>query len=123
MGTVISFVAMADMPNRIFELRKARGLSQQALGDLVGCSKVHISGIERGTREFSLGLMRRIARVFSVAPADLLSEDDNPDRLTEDEGRLIENYRSADDRQREMVQRLAEPAAEFQAAGRRQDAA
>lgn len=113
MGTVISFVAMADMPNRLFELRRKSGLSQQALGELVGCTKVHISGIERGKREMSLDLMRRIAKVFGVPPAELLSFDDHPGRLSVEEQLLVENYRRADPIQRELVQRLAEPTSSF----------
>lgn len=113
MGTIVSFVAMADMPNRLYELRRARGLSQQALADLAGCSKMHVSGVERGTREFSLDLMRRFARVFGVAPADLLSEEDNPGRLAADEAHLIETYRHASDDEKKQLNRVAEALVPF----------
>lgn len=105
---------MADMPNRLYELRRARGLSQQKLADMVGCSKMHISGVERGTRDFSFSMMRRIAEVFGVAPGDLLSEIDNPHRLSDpEELRLVETYRHADDGDREKILRVAEALVPF----------
>ena len=106
-------MAMADLPNRLYELRRARGLSQQALADLAGCSKMHVSGVERGTREFSLDLMRRFARVFGVSPADLLNFDDNPGRLRLDEQLLVETYRRATPEQQAQLQRVAEAIVPF----------
>ena len=114
MTNIVSFVAMADMPNRLYELRRARGLSQQALADLAHCSKMHISGVERGTREFSLDLMRRFARVFGVSPADLLNHDDNPGRLRLDEQLLLETYRRASPEQQAQLQRVAEAIVPYQ---------
>jgi transcriptional regulator with XRE-family HTH domain len=108
MGTVINFVAMADMPNRLYELRRARGLSQQKLADLAGCSKMHVSGVERGTREFSLSLMRRIAEVFGVSPAELLSRQDNPGLLAVEEQLLVDTYRSADKGDQAKILKVAE---------------
>ena len=116
MGAVLHFVAMADFPNRLYELRRARGLSQQKLADLAGCSKMHVSGVERGTREFSLSLMRRIAEVFGVAPGDLLSEADNPHRLADpDEIQLIETYRHAQADDKPKILRVAETIAPYEA--------
>lgn len=106
-SNVLTFVAMADMPNRLFELRRSKGWSQQQLATLVGCSKMHISGLERGTREFSLSMMRRIADRLDVEPAELLSREDNSQQLTEDERRLLETYRRAEPEKREDIQRVA----------------
>lgn len=108
---------MADMPNRLYELRRARGLSQQKLADKVGCSKMHISGVERGTRDFSFSMMRRIAEVFGVSPGDLLSDQDNPHRLSDPgEVHLIETYRQADGEDREKIVKVAETIAPYRAA-------
>lgn len=108
MATIVQFIAMADLPNRVFELRRARGLSQQKLADLAGCSKMHISGVERGTRDFSFALMRRLAEVFGVPIADLLSRDDNPGILAQEEQALIETYRSAPKEDQEKILKVAE---------------
>lgn len=98
--------------NRIRELRTARDMSQQALGDAIGCSKMTISDLERGNQELTLEYMRRIARVMKVKPADLMLDEDNPDRLTDQERMLIDDYRNSSDEKRELIMRVAEPPAE-----------
>lgn len=104
---------MANLPNRLYELRRARGWSQQELADRVGCSKMHVSGLERGKRDFSLSMMRRFAQVLNVAPADLLSRSDNPMLLAPDEERLLTTYRQAEPDKQESLQRVAEALVSF----------
>lgn len=50
--------------NRIRELRGENGLSQQALGDLVGASRQTVNAIEQAKYAPSLELAFRIARAF-----------------------------------------------------------
>ena len=95
--------------NRLREVRKARGLSQQALAELSGITQAAISQIENDQRPFTLDWMRTFARIFNCQPADLLSDDDNPDRLTEEERLLLERFRGAQPAQRAMIERVAEP--------------
>lgn len=52
--------------NRLKELRAARSLNQQQLGQLVGASRQTISLIERGDYNPSITLALRIAQVFQV---------------------------------------------------------
>jgi transcriptional regulator with XRE-family HTH domain len=99
---------MTEHPNRIYELRRAKSWSQQELADIVGCSKMHISGLERGKRELSLEWMRRLGQAFDVMPVDMLSDDDNPARLSEDEAEFLAIYRAADPQTRENIHRVAE---------------
>ncbi len=113
MGTIVPFIAMADMPNRVFELRRARGLSQQQLANLAGCSKMHISGVERGTRDFSFSLMRRLAEVFGIPIAELLSRDDNPGLLALEEKQLLDTYRAAPKEDQDKILKVAETIAPF----------
>ena len=40
--------------NRVRQLRKAKGLSQEAFASLCGLDRTYISGIERGVRNVSL---------------------------------------------------------------------
>lgn len=109
---------MANLPNRLYELRRARGWSQQELADHVGCSKMHVSGLERGKRDFSLAMMRRFADVFGVSPAALLSRADNPMLLAPDEEHLLDTYRQADpDKQKDLL-RVADALVPFQHAPR-----
>jgi len=99
---------MANMPNRIYELRRERGWSQQELADRAACSKMHISGVERGKRDLSLSLMRRLAEIFGVPTAALMSRADNPMILAQDEQHLLDTYRQADADKREDLQRVAD---------------
>lgn len=121
MTLVIPFVAMADLPNRLYELRRAAGLSQQELADQAGCSKMHVSGIERGKREFSLTMMRRFADVLAVSVAELLSRTDNPLLLEANERQFLDTYRFADPEKQAELQRVADAIVPFRHL--RQDAA
>lgn len=107
-ATILSFSRMEDMPNRILELRRAAGLSQEELGFRVGVSKMQISGMERGKRELSLTMMRRLAEVLSCSVADILADEDNPMRLATNERQLLSRFRSADADQRQNIERVTE---------------
>lgn len=82
--------------NRIRALRKRAGLSQVDLAEQVGLSQGQLSNLENGDRILSLEWMRRIAKALGCSVADLLDDDDNPERLAGDERTLIEQLRSAD---------------------------
>lgn len=99
---------MVDFPNRIRELRLARGLSQDALADAVGCVKAQISDLERGNRGLTLEWMRRIGAALHVSPAELLTPDDNPLLLSEEERALIGRYRAGTPDQQESLSRVTE---------------
>lgn len=60
------------LPNRIREWRERRDLTQDALADATGTSKMQISRLERGERRLTQGWMERIAEVLGCRPADLL---------------------------------------------------
>ena len=104
---------MEDMPNRVLELRRAARMSQDEVAFRVGVSKMTISGIERGKRELTLTMMRKLAEVFGVSAADLLCSDDNPSRLEEDERQLVARYRGADRDQQRNIYRVTEALAPF----------
>ena len=123
MADLLSFMAMADFPNRVNELRRARGWSQQHLADLVGVSKMQVSGIERGKREFSLTMMRRFADAFGVTIGELLHPDDNPFQLTAEERAMVERMRSAEEGQRQQLQKLADVVIPWQHPSKDADAA
>lgn len=54
------------MENRLSELRRAVGLSQGGLADLVGVSRQTINNLERGRYDPSFALAVRIARIFNL---------------------------------------------------------
>lgn len=116
MAHVIQFIPMKEFPNRIFELRKARGWSQTDVGDLVGCSKMHVSGLERGDRELTLHWMQRFAEAFGVLPADILSAQDNPMQLSAEEREFIMRFRMADEATRDNLKRVSDALLPFKSA-------
>ncbi|RZO68250.1 MAG: transcriptional regulator [Parvularculaceae bacterium] len=63
------------MQNCIKELRQARRLSQQALGDHVGATRQTINAIEQGKYAPSLELAFRISAEFAVPFEDVFSFD------------------------------------------------
>ena len=58
--------------------RDARGLSQQALADLVGCGQSDIAKMEQGHKKSTIDMMVRIAPHLGVEPKDLMPEGDAP---------------------------------------------
>jgi len=73
------------MPNRIRELRAARGLTLEQLAQETGTSVQQLSRLEKGDRRLTEGWMRRIAPALSVRPADLLTD------TTPNDGELIKH--------------------------------
>jgi len=57
--------------NRVRELRKAQGLSQEAFADKCGLDRTYISGIERGKRNVALCNVEVIARALGVSISEL----------------------------------------------------
>ena len=57
---------------RVRELRKEKGLSQEALALACDLDRTYIGGVERGERNVSLVNIHRLARALAIAPRDLL---------------------------------------------------
>ena len=56
------------------KLRKARGLSQEALAAEAGIDMRYLGGIERGQENPTIAVVGGIARALGVHPSTLLSE-------------------------------------------------
>lgn len=97
--------------NRLRELRKMASLSQAELAARTGVTQSSISQLENDNIELDLPWMRAFARELKCAPVDLLTDEDNPDRLTPEERALVHKYRTAGEAQRELIARVAEPLA------------
>lgn len=65
------------MENRLPEYRKDRGLSQQALADLLGVSRQTIISLEKGRYDPSLPLAFSIAKLFECRIEDLFIPEDS----------------------------------------------
>lgn len=63
------------MLNDVRELRGAKGMSQQALGDALGVSRQTINAIEQGRYDPSLPLAIRLARYFGLTVEEVFHAD------------------------------------------------
>ena len=68
---------------RIFELRKAAGMTQKQLGASVGLSMQAINDIEKGRRETTITKAILMARIFNTTVHYLVGDTDNPNRPSE----------------------------------------
>ncbi len=105
---ILHFFRVIDAPNRLRELRLAKGWSQQRLADAIGVSKVTISDLERGEMQMTVDYMRRLAIPLECSAAELLAPTDNPYLLSEDERAIIDRLRAGEAHQREQLRQVAE---------------
>ena len=68
------------MKNRIGELRKEHGFTQQSLGDSLGVSRQTIISLENGKYNPSLGLAHAITKLFdmSIEEVFIFEEQSSP---------------------------------------------
>lgn len=64
---------------RVRQLRKAKGVSQEAFAHLIQIDRSYFGSIERGERNVSLDNICLIAKGLGVAPAELLRFDVAPE--------------------------------------------
>lgn len=72
---------MADIPRRwfLFEWRKFRGLTQEALGYKVGLTQGMISHLETGETDFTSTHLDLLSKALHCTKYDLLFRDPNND--------------------------------------------
>ena len=78
------------MPNRIKEIREAKGVSQDQLGERLGMTGMSVSRWERGVTRLKYEDIPRIAEALGVDPYEIVG---NSPLLTAEEEALIDEYR------------------------------
>jgi transcriptional regulator with XRE-family HTH domain len=63
---------MATVARNIRQRRTARGWTQAELAERIGVDRVFVTQLEGATRNVSLDVLERLARVFRVPPGTLL---------------------------------------------------
>jgi transcriptional regulator with XRE-family HTH domain len=58
--------------NRVRELRKAKGLSQEAFAAECGLDRTYVGGIERGQRNVALRNIESIAQTLGITLCELM---------------------------------------------------
>lgn len=74
MSTTTHWLITMQLAARLIQLRKQKGLSQQALADAVGLHVTQIKRYESGATQPSLEALKKIAVTFSVSADFLLFE-------------------------------------------------
>ena len=59
---------------RLREIRRKKGISQERLAGLAGLHRTYVSGVERGERNISLVNIERLALALDVAMSDLMPD-------------------------------------------------
>ena len=73
MGTVRKLGGLhAVIAANVRRLRKARGVSQEALADQCGYHRTYVGGIERGERNITIATLEALAGALGVEPLRLL---------------------------------------------------
>jgi transcriptional regulator with XRE-family HTH domain len=68
-------VLSVAFPDRLIATRKARGLTQEGLGDLASLTKLQIHRYERGTSQPTLDALKRMAVALNVSIDELVFEE------------------------------------------------
>lgn len=117
-GCVLQFPRMGqhrndveNLPNRVRYWRKQRGMTLKEAAEKIGTAFGHLQRIETGARELSTAWMRRIADVFEVTPADLLSLEDGG--LEPTERRIVDTRREIPAAHRNSIDAVAEAQQSF----------
>lgn len=71
------FDPKACFGRRLRELRRIRGLSQEALADRAGLDRTYVSSCERGKRNVGLLNIFKLAAALETDPALLLTEPES----------------------------------------------
>jgi predicted transcriptional regulator len=74
-GFLVAQLDVLLFGERLRHLRRERGLTLEALGEMVGKPAPYLSLVENGRREARLSLIDALASALEVAPADLLASE------------------------------------------------
>ncbi|WP_298283823.1 helix-turn-helix transcriptional regulator [Novosphingobium sp.] len=98
---MVSETSKDQLPNRVREWRKRRGLTLQEAAPKIGIAFASLSRIEKGQRDLNQKWMEAIAAAFDCSPADLLSVEMGG--LTDDERSAIEILRRVPEASQAML--------------------
>ncbi len=96
---------MVSVGERLREIRQSKGLSQAALGKMVGLSDAAITQYEKGRRQIGADELPRIAEALGVSPCDFYEqrEPTAPERVYQAVMRALrEGEQSARQAEREL---------------------
>ena len=99
--------------NKIRELRTSKNMSQSDLGAILNCAAITISRYETEQRDIDSVTICRLCEIFGCTADYLLGRSELPTpEISADEARLLQAYRRADGRARDMVDLALAPFAQ-----------
>lgn len=66
---------------RVYTLRTERNLSREAFAEMIEISSKYVYEIEKGTKNFSIGILYRICKALDIPSSILLDEEVGIDQL------------------------------------------
>jgi len=92
---------MQHIGKNIKKIREEKGLTQQAIADLIAMHRSNYSRVETGDRDLSIEAVGKIAKFFNMTIDDLVNfEGEIPNEVTFDDKNTIE--------QMQLIQQLDE---------------
>ena len=82
-----------EVGEKLRKLRTDRNMTTYRLTRLTGVSGHHIKGIEEGTRQPTIETLRRLTEALGSSLADIFSDGEEALVLSENERKLVKNYR------------------------------
>jgi len=79
MGTLTIWSLLVSIPERLITLRRGKGLTQQAMADVVGIHVTQIKRYELGQSQPSLDVLKKIAMALNISADSLLFDDKERD--------------------------------------------
>lgn len=78
--------------DRIRDIRKAKGLTQQQLAELSNLDDAYIGSVERGERNFSMDSLEKIVTALKVHPSEFFQSYDKTNKLETAQREAIDEY-------------------------------
>jgi transcriptional regulator with XRE-family HTH domain len=118
---------MATLPERVRELRKAAGLTQQDFGNVLGVAKNTVSQYETGRNEPNDTIKIAMANYFNVSMDYLMGKTDRPgfdsktpsvfaSQITEDGVKAIHTYAALSPKNKKLVEDYIQMLSEWEKA-------
>ena len=78
------------------------------LTQMTGVSGHHIKGIEEGKRQPTIETLEKLVAALGSSLADIFSDDTKIIHVTEDERRLVENYRMVSEEKKSALLNMSD---------------
>ena len=82
-----------EIGKRLRDIREEKKMSMYRITQITGVSGQHIKGIEEGTRQPTIETLQRLTSALGSSLAEIFNDDMQCSYLTENERRLVENFR------------------------------